>query len=98
MNTTKATLKKALAALPASNLAVIAAALMGHQDGDLPDDAQEAIEELLTDVLNAGTSRFDDGYTDYFMRAVNWWYQSHDHRAWYQRCLTAPSARPKMRR
>lgn len=93
MNTTKATLKKALEALPASNLAVIAAALMGQQDGDLPDDAQEAIEELLLDVLNAGTGRFDDGYTDYFMRAVNWWYKSHNHRAWYQRVMNAPSAR-----
>jgi hypothetical protein len=87
MYTNKKQLKKALESLPISNLAVLAAALMGNQGGDLPKDVQEAIDDLLTDVLNVGTARVDDGYTDHFMQAVNWWYMEHNHREWYQRIV-----------
>lgn len=86
MYTNKASLKKALEALPINSLVVIAAELERNRGGDTSEDRQDAIENLLTDVLNGACGRLEDNHD--FMQAVNWWYQSYDSREWYQRIIS----------
>lgn len=94
MYSNKASLKLALETLPLNSLVVIAAELVRNLDKiDIPSDmgeaADDALDSLYIDVLNAGCSRAGDDVD--FTRAVNWWYQEPgaDSRKWYQRILGA---------
>lgn len=88
MDTNKAALRKVLEVLPINSLVVIAAELERNRGGDTTEDVQEAIENLLLDVLNAASGRLEDSQ-GFFMQAVNWWYASYDSREWYQKILGA---------
>lgn len=96
MYSNKASLKQVLESLPLNSLAVIAAELMHHIDGDIPSDmpeaAADATDDLFTDILNVACSRLGDDAD--FMQAVNWWYKEPgaDSRAWWQRVLGALSS------
>lgn len=94
MYSSKASLKQALETLPINSLVVIAAELMhnkgdGLEQPDRPEGAEDALESLYIDVLNAACGRTGDA--DGFLQAVNWWYMEPgaNSRKWYQRILGA---------
>lgn len=102
MYSNKASLKQVLETLPLNSLAVIAAELMHNTGGglrhtedaarpDVPEAVSEALDSLLTDILNVACGRSGD--TDTFLQAVNWWYMEPgaDSRKWWQRILGALS-------
>lgn len=90
MNTNEAALRKVLEALPINSLVVIAAELernQGRHAGDLPQDAQDAIADLETDIISIACQRLDSDDL-VFLQYVSWWYKSHDSREWYQRIIS----------
>lgn len=94
MYSSKASLKLVLSTLPLNSLAVIAAEILHNTGGpdpgpDRPEAAEDALESLYLDVLNAAAARVED--PDQFLQAVNWWYREPgaDSRGWWQRVLGA---------
>lgn len=101
MYSNKASLRLVLSTLPLNSLAVIAAELMhntggGPQRSDRPEAAEDALDSLYLDILNAACSRLG-GETDGFLQAVNDWYNTPgaNSRAWWQRILGALEMRRK---
>jgi hypothetical protein len=89
LESSKSSLRKALENLPINTLAIIAAELgvvLGSPEArpDLPEDAQQAIDDLQLDVMNAGSIKLS-GFDD-FLVIVNAWYLSRDS-GWYQNFL-----------
>lgn len=105
MYSNKASLKQVLETLPINSLVVIAAELMknkgdGLEASDRSEAAEDALDSLYLDVLNAASARVENpdhpstgsGYD--FLQAVNWWFMEPgaDSRKWYQRILGAMAA------